>query len=272
MEIITSAGNGKIKLAAGLLQRKNRDKEGMFLLEGLRNVELVINHSRQDDICCCFVTEAMAEKPRCRELLAKIDTKKIFQINEQLLSKISEAVTPQGIVTVLKQPATDKAALLRGEGPLLILDRVMDPGNIGTIIRTADAMGARGIVALKGSADIYAPKVIRSAMGSIFSVPIWRNVTTEELTLFLDKAKFAVYLADLDENSLPLYEVDLKSGAAVVLGNEANGIGEELKIIYTEKLHIPMVGNAESLNVAMANAMILYEYRRQVMSVDVKLS
>jgi tRNA G18 (ribose-2'-O)-methylase SpoU len=146
--------------------------------------------------------------------------------------------------------------------PLVVLDRVQDPGNLGTIIRTADAVGAAGLVLLKGTADAFAPKVVRSSMGSLFHLPVISEVSEEELLAWCKKAGYTLAACCLD-GAGDLYQTDLTRKLALVLGNEAGGVSETLEAAAGIKVRIPMPGKAESLNVAMAAVVVLFEGLRQ---------
>ena len=150
-----------------------------------------------------------------------------------------------------------------GKVPLIVvLDGIQDPGNAGTIIRTADAAGCTGVVILKGATDIYAGKTVRATMGSLFHLPVWEGVAAGELITALRSANIGI-LATALQNADIYYQVDLKKPVAVILGNEGQGVGRELIDKADGCLTIPLVGAAESLNVAVAAGVILYEAVRQ---------
>lgn len=259
VEQITSATNPKIKYVANLQQKKFRDKERVFILEGLRNAEMAIESEAV--IKMCFCTSDILAQERAKSAVAKLACP-IFEVGEHLYSKMSDTKSPQGLMLIVEQNAQDLGVIL-AKSTCLVLDRLQDPGNLGTIIRTADAMGIGGIVCLKGTADIFAPKVVRSAMGSIFNLPLAIRVSEQEFLSCAREKGFALYATALDKSAKPLWNVEFKGHCALVLGNEANGVSPNLLDNCSEKIYIPMQGQAESLNVATASAMVMYEYRRQ---------
>ena len=146
--------------------------------------------------------------------------------------------------------------------PVVILDRIQDPGNLGTIIRTADAVGALGIILLEGCADAYSPKVVRASMGSLFHLPVVQDVTAEEALTWCYRNGYEPAATALN-HAQNVYKADLSKKMAFILGNEANGVAEELQAAAETRLFIPMAGQAESMNVAMAAGIILFEGLRQ---------
>lgn len=261
IEQITSLTNPKIKYVANLQQKKFRDKERVFILEGLRNAEMAIDSGAT--VKMCFCTSDILAQERAKGAMEKLACP-IFEVSEHLYSKISDTKSPQGLMLIVAQNAKDLSAILsENKSIYLVLDRLQDPGNLGTIIRTADAMGIGGVICLKGTADIFSPKVVRSAMGSLFNLPIAIKVDEQDLLSFAGEHGLALYATALDEDAKPLWNVDFKQKCALVLGNEANGVSPSLLANSQEKVYIPMQGQAESLNVATASAMIMYEYSRQ---------
>ena len=158
-------------------------------------------------------------------------------------------------------PAT-RLSGLPPEGTLLVLDRVQDPGNLGTLLRTADAAGVAGVVLLVGTTDVYAPKAVRSSMGSLFHLPVVTDVTEAALLAFCQARCYELLVTSL-EGSINLYQTRLQGRKALVLGSEAAGVSPTLLSAANTRLRIPMAGQAESLNVAMSGAIILFEMLRQ---------
>lgn len=155
------------------------------------------------------------------------------------------------------------ANTIKKENFYLVLDRLQDPGNLGTIIRTADAMGANGIICLEGTADIYSPKVVRSAMGSLFNIPIVTKISENNFLTTSKKYQLNLFATALDSTAKASWNINYPKNCAIILGNEANGVSDFLLNTIDTKIYIPMHGNAESLNVANAASMIMYEYCRQ---------
>lgn len=267
MELLTSPTNVKVKFAISLQQKKNRDKQKVFMLEGLRNAEMAVE--AKADLQMCFCTDKILENSRANELIAKIEELKcpVYQLPEHIYAKLSDTDSPQGLMLIIKQKAYALNDLALSEKSfLLVLDRLQDPGNIGTLIRTADAMGVSAVICLNGTADIFSPKVVRSAMGSLFNLPICHKIKEDDLLSFAKEHDLKLYATALDEQAKPSWSVNYqeKNICAVILGNEANGISAKLLHSADERIYIPMQGNAESLNVANAGAMIIYERCRQI--------
>jgi TrmH family RNA methyltransferase len=186
-------------------------------------------------------------------------------VSEDIYNKISDTEQPQGIMVVLKKQQTTIAQMIMQESkrPLIvILDGIQDPGNVGTIIRTADAAGCTGVVLMKGSADIYAGKTVRATMGSLFHLPVLEGVIPEELVSDLRQINVTM-LATCLQKSTVYYQSNLTKPLAIILGNEGQGVTRELIEAADACLHIPLIGQAESLNVAVAAGVILYEAVRQ---------
>lgn len=262
-ERIDSLANKKIKLAASLHSRKHREKEGLFLAEGVRLAEMAAETDWEISFCLC--TKALGSQQRGSKLLKKLELRgvPVYETAENVYRRASGTDTPQGILLVMKQQKCRLSAMQAAENPLyVVLDGVQDPGNAGTIIRTADAVGADGVILLKGSADIFSEKTVRATMGSLFHLPICPDVTREELQAFLKVQDVRLYAAALDETAKPHFKQDFAGRCAIAFGNEGNGISEEL-LAKAMKTYIPMYGAAESLNVGVSAAVVLYEAIRQ---------
>ena len=204
------------------------------------------------------------EDDRTRSVLeeAAAQQLKLYCVSDAVMKKIADTDTPQGIIAVCKmQNVTLDKLLSKGE-MLLVLDRVGDPGNLGTMLRTADAAGIGGVVLLKGCVDIYAPKTVRSSMGSLFHVPVVSGIGEDN---FIAEAKDAGYelLVTSLEGADNLYKADLGGRIAFVMGNEAGGVSANLLERADKRVFIPMAGRAESLNVAMAAGVVMFEALRR---------
>ena len=262
-ERIDSPANKKIKLAASLHSRKHREKEGLFLAEGIRLAEMAVESGWETVFCLC--TAALVSQPRGSRLLARMEACSIpvYETAENVYRKASGTDTPQGILLVMKQKKSRLSELAPAENPLyVVLDGVQDPGNAGTIIRTADAVGADGVILLKGSADAFSEKTVRSTMGSLFHLPICPDVTREELQAFLKERKVLLLATALDETAKPHFKQDFTGRCAIAFGNEGSGVSQAL-LANAVRTYIPMYGKAESLNVGVSAAVVLYEAVRQ---------
>ena len=262
LENITSLTNSKVKLAMSLHQKKYRDKQKLFLLEGLRNAEMAQEvHAK---IKMCFCTEKILSNNRAEKLIEKL-TCPMYLVPDNIYAKLSDTDSPQGLMLIIEQDLLSLDELqIKEHMFLLALDRLQDPGNIGTIIRTADAMGVDGIICLNGTADIFSPKVVRSAMGSLFNLPIYTKINETNLLEFAKQNQFKLYATALNEQAKASWNVDYQEKCIIVLGNEANGVSNTILNHANEQIYIPMQGKAESLNVANACAMIIYEKVRSL--------
>ena len=256
---LTGLQNPQVKAAAELKQKKYRQQQGLFLAEGLRTVEEAV-HSKT--VVSIFYTAI--EDDRTRSVLeeAAAQQLKLYCVSDAVMKKIADTDTPQGIIAVCKMQDTKLEQLLSKGEMLLVLDRVGDPGNLGTMLRTADAAGIGGVVLLKGCVDIYAPKTVRSSMGSLFHVPVVSGVAEDK---FIAEAKDAGYelLVTSLEGADDLYKADLGGRIAFVMGNEAGGVSANLLERADKRVFIPMAGRAESLNVAMAAGIVMFEALRR---------
>ena len=263
IERIDSPANKKIKLAAALKQRKQREKAGLFVAEGIRLCEMAAEAGWQ--VKFGLLTSQVLEQERGAKLVEKLTGQNcpLYEVSEAVFAKAAGTETPQGILLVMGQKNPSLPQIAERENPLyVVMDGVQDPGNAGTIIRTADAVGADGVILLKGSVDVYGDKAVRSTMGSIFHVPVYSGVSVEELTDFARCNDLQLLATALDETAKPHFGQDFTKGTAVVLGNEGNGVSQEI-LAVAQKTYIPMYGQAESLNVGMSGAIVLYEALRQ---------
>ena len=269
LQIITSAANPIIRLTSAVVHTQRRAaKEGLFTVEGLRLAEMAAVSDWQ--IRHALVTERALTGERTRALVELLVERGIpaALVTENIFATLAETDSPQGILLLVERRKTQNLAdLPQGrdgeEPPLYIaLDRVQDPGNVGTILRTADAVGVTGVILLRGSADIYSGKVVRATMGSLFHVPFVTGVTAAELAGFAQQEGLQFLVTSCDASAETHFSADFRRGSIVVFGNEANGVSEEI-LTVSQHIYIPMRGAAESLNVATAATAVLYEALRQ---------
>lgn len=259
MDRITSKDNPKFKILSSLMSSKRERKEqGLFVAEGLR---LVLDAVKSGLVpVSVFVSEGFVTKfPDKLELICD-GCENCYVITDALAEKISDTKTPQGVFAVFN--TLDKNLnidTIYNNGHFIFIVSLQDPGNVGTIIRTAEAMGLSGVIMTSDCPDVFSPKVLRSTMGSAFRIPI--AVCTDAvdtIRLLCDKG-FTTYAAVLDEKSLKLGEFEFPNKAVALIGNEANGLNIEVSDSCTHTLMIPMKGNAESLNAASAANIIMWE-------------
>ena len=240
MNIITSKANNVVKNTKKLLQKKYR--KDSYLIEGWHLFEEAVN--AQAKIRHIFVLEEFVDRVQ--------DFPQVYVVTAEILADLADSKTPQGIVAELAFEEATIPSVLKGK--YLFLEDVQDPGNVGTIIRTADAAGYDGVFISQHSADIYNLKTLRSMQGSHFHLPIYRVKTAD----FLDLAKQVQFPTTLSKDSMDYRELAPLSDFALVLGNEGQGISSEMAEAADYLIHISMKGRAESLNVAVAAGILIF--------------
>ncbi len=261
-EEISSVRNPLVKEAAALKQKQERQRQGLYLVEGLRQTEEAVAAAAACKLF--YLPEAYVQQPRLAALLEKAAAQglELIPVSEAVLKKIADEKTPQGVLALCRIAEPPLAELFAQGRLVVVLDGVADPGNVGSILRTAEAAGAGGGVLLAGCADLYAPKTVRSTMGALHYLPCVSNVSEEELVAAAQEAGYEL-AACAPKGGRSLYKANLRGRLAVLLGNEAQGVRPSLLERAGEKLYIPMPGRAESLNVAAAAAVVLFEALRQ---------
>lgn len=261
-ETVTSLQNPLVKQAVALQQKKRRDEAGLFIVEGTRQAEELLASGWPIEFG--LFTGAAARQERIYHLIQTARLRcQMTQVTDQVFAKAAETEQPQGILLAARQTVMPLTATLSKEDALLVvLDGVQDPGNLGALLRVADAAGAGGVIVLEGSADPFGGKAVRASMGSLFHLPLTVGVNHEALLAEL-KAQQIRLVATALEGADSYLNVNLTGRLAVVFGNEGKGVSREILEAVKEKLHIPIYGQAESLNVATAAAVILYEAARQ---------
>ncbi|MBP3039735.1 RNA methyltransferase [Bacillaceae bacterium Marseille-Q3522] len=250
MKYIQSEKNPQIKQWKKLLTRKEREKTGTFLVEGFHLVEEALKAEAVETIILKETIE-LPKKWKSRNISYTIVTADAFQT-------LSETENSQGIIAVCKQLPMKKTAIKGSQ--FLLIDAVQDPGNLGTIIRTADAAGIDVVIVGSGSVDVYNAKVLRSAQGSHFHLPIIHNDLLQWIQHF-KKINTPVYGTSL-QNGKNYTEIPCSKRFALLVGNEGNGVNEELLAETTANLYIPLFGKSESLNVAVATGILLYALKQ----------
>lgn len=251
---IESKNNNLFKEIKKLKEKKHRIKSNKYLIEGLRFVEEAIKSKVSID--SIIFTESFKEKNP--DLFLKINENiKLIQMNETLLKQLCSTENPQGIVGVINMQNKE----LKSGELVVLVDKVQDPGNMGTIIRSAHAAGAAGIVMTKGTVDIYNDKTLRSTMGSIFYIPIVED-NSLDFVKSLKKEGYKLVVSSLQGKN-NFFEENLQGKVMIAVGNEGNGVSDEVYDIADIKVKIPMPGEAESLNVAVATSIMIYEKIRQ---------
>ena len=252
---ITSPENSVVKALRKLDKKKYREESGLFAVEGLRACSLAANSPFAIDafyLSESFLAEYQGDHRFWEAFPCYLLTDKIF-------ASVCDTQTPQGILCTAK---ITKNADISQHSRYIYLDNVRDPGNVGTIIRTADALGFECILLSEGCADVYSPKVVRSTMGSIFSVQMVADCTISTLEE-LQRNGCQIVASALTDNSHNLYKADFEKKMVFVVGNEANGVCDEILGISDLTVKIPMVGEAESFNVSIAAALLMGEVARR---------
>jgi RNA methyltransferase, TrmH family len=262
--VLGSAQNPHVAAARSLLTRRGRTAASSFLVEGPHAVGEVLagDHAVRE----LFVTDAAADREI--ELMRTAATRRIpvRVVTEKVLARLGDTVTPQGLVAVVALPSVDLAGVLAASPRLLVvLDTVADPGNAGTVIRTADAIGADAVVLSEGSVDVYGGKVVRAAAGSLLHLPVVPGADADATVEALRAAGITVLAtAAAGEDSLDdLMDTDALAGpTAWLLGNEAHGLPKRLLDAADRRVRVPLRGRAESLNLAATAAICLHATSR----------
>lgn len=257
MKRIESRDNKWVKWLNGLKIKKNRDKEGVFVAEGLRFISEV---PAEWAVEAYAVSETFAQEMDISPYEKKAE---VLCLPDALFASVCDTENPQGILAVCKKLDWDKKGVFAKKTPFFLLaEELNDPGNLGTVIRTADACGADAVFLSKGSVDLYNPKVLRSTMGSLFHVPVFQNIDLNEISARLRENGIPLYAAHLKGNCYP-YALDLKKACAFIIGNEARGLSSSAADLCDQWIKIPMPGQAESLNASIAAGVLMYEVVRQ---------
>ncbi len=259
--MITSTSNQKVRqVVQWQTKAKERKKAGVFLAEGVKMLE----EAPADWIREIYLSADCLKKAEENHVIQKKLLQNGYEtVSEEVFRKMSDTQTPQGVLTVLKRPQYRLEELLTQEKPLfVVLEDLQDPGNLGTIVRTGEGAGITGVIMSAGTVDIFNPKVIRATMGSVYRVPF----------VFVDNVAEAI--GRLRENGIHTYAAHLKGEnyydsfsfrepTAFLIGNEGNGLKKETADMADFYLKIPMEGRVESLNAAIATALLMYEAHRQ---------
>lgn len=254
--MITSSGNAKIKLVRSLMGRsRHRKTERAFIAEGVRLLEEAL----AVDWPVEFILFDQSLSERGLNLLQNFEedaNMEVSEISAALMAEISDTETPQGILAVLQRK---KFPLTQSPSFIIIADQIRDPGNMGTLLRTAEAAGAEGVLLAPGTVDAFSPKVIRAGMGAHFRLPI-HPLTWEAIKAYLDG--LPIFLATSGEG-LTLWEANFKQPCAIMIGGEAFGASTAGEALANQRVSIPMPGRAESLNAAIAAGILIAEVLRQ---------
>lgn len=265
--MITSTSNQKVKELLRLQSRSRaREEEGLFLVEGPR----MAGEIPPERIACLYMSESYAKKAGEQLIDARNRGIKTEIFSDDVFSHVSDTKTPQGVLASVRMMKYEFRDILGGKGSgerqtlphVLVLENLQDPGNMGTIFRSAEAAGATGILMSRDCVDVYNPKVIRSTMGAIFRIPFYRTDDLAQSAAELKANGIRVYAAHLKGRNTYDGE-DYRQGCAFLIGNEGNGLRPETAACADCLVRIPMEGQAESLNAAVAASILMFEAARQ---------
>lgn len=259
IDYIQSKDNKTIKHIISLQQRKYRQKFGEYTVEGIRAVTDIGNKGYLRSI---LIRES--KRSELEPLMQKgFTVSSIYVVQDPIFDKIEHSVNGQGILGIAKKCVNDLHSFIVEDGLYVALDGVQDPGNLGTIIRTAVAADVKGIFLLKGTVDPYNEKCVRSTMSALCNIPIFEDVTLSEFYDFIKDNRIKTYVTSLD-NAKPYHTISYAERTMVILGNEGNGVSRNIIEMCDQAITIPMYGDIESLNVSIAAALCMYKVREQI--------
>lgn len=256
---ITSTTNPLVKRIKSYNQKKYRDQDGLFIIEGIKNIEEALKSGAKIDTL--IISKKLLDSSDVYSIIERIEKQGalVQYVNDAVLESISDTKTPQGILaTVSKLEYQLNDFMDKEDKFILLIENIQDPGNLGTIIRTADAAGIDGIIIVGNSVDIYNPKVVRSTMGSIFHLPILEIEEIDWVISRLKEKSIRIVATDLNTDSYH-WGIDYRGDLCIAVGNEAKGISDKLRGQADILVKIPILGKAESLNVATAAGIMLYQ-------------
>lgn len=253
--MITSTSNQQIKNLSLLIKKaKARNEQGLFVVEGRKMAEEIPAEWLEKT----YVSETFWKENK--EFLCGMEYE---IVSDSVFKAVSDTQTPQGILCLVKKPKYELKQLFAGEAThLLILESIQDPGNLGTMLRTGEGAGISGVIMNQTTVDLFNPKTIRSTMGSIYRVPYYVAKDLKSTILELKEQGICVYAAHL-KGTMCYDEPDYKKPVAFLIGNEGNGLSEEIAECADTYIKIPMQGQVESLNAAISAALLMYETNRQ---------
>lgn len=256
---IKSGDNSRIRLVRKLATRKGRNAEGRFAVEGRNLVTEVLERDLDVDFIMIPAGAADGAPEFIRKCIDSADVT-VCEVPAREFAGLTDAENGIGMLAVvrLREYAPDLLDSLRPDDNILVLDRIQDPGNMGTLIRTAVAAGYKAIVAMSGTVDIYSPKVLRATAGMVFEIPVIYVPDEDTLRGLLGRSGRHVVVTDVN-GGVPYYEEDLSKGIALIIGNEGSGVSDALMEMADVRVTLPMKGRIESLNAAVAAAILMYE-------------
>ena len=255
--MITSTSNQQIKKLSLLMKKaKERTEQGLFVVEGVK----MFGEAPREWLAGVYVSEQFVSNEEHRKLLSDVPYEIVA---DSVFRAVSDTQTPQGILAVVRMPKYTMDDMLRGDQThLLILESVQDPGNLGTMVRTGEGAGITGVVMNRTTVDLFNPKTIRSTMGSIYRVPFVVADDLEQTLQMLKKKGVRLYAAHL-KGQKQYDAFDYTEATGFLIGNEGNGLSDEIANAADSYIRIPMEGQVESLNAAISASLLMYECNRQ---------
>ena len=257
--MITSTKNDQVKAVIELKKKaRARNEQGLFVVEGVR----MAAELPKDQVKSVYVSETFAKDPANAAFLAEYPGYEL--VSDQVFAAMSDTQTPQGVLALVRQFSYGMDEILKSDRPahLMVLENLQDPGNLGTMVRTGEGAGITGVIMNQTTVDLFNPKTIRSTMGSIYRVPFFVTKDLPETISSLKEQQVNVYAAHL-KGMLSYDEPDYKKKTAFLIGNEGNGLSDEIADLADTYIKIPMQGQVESLNAAISASLLMYETGRQ---------
>lgn len=259
MQLITSKDNEIVKHIKKLEDKKYREQNNCYIIEGIKLIEEAIQEKVEIERII-ISEEATKNSELSKSLMNEITKHNYIYVTDKIFKIISQVINPQGIMAIIKKDK-ENALIKYDEDIIVALDNIQDPGNLGTILRTVDSAGLKQLIVSEGTADVFNPKVVRSSMGAIFRINVIEVKDLKETIKNIRKNNYELLVTSLQTDS-SIYDIDYKK-KVIVIGNEANGVSPEIQNIADKRIKIPMLGKTESLNASVATGIILYEYVRQ---------
>lgn len=262
MQVISSKDNELVKHIKKLKDKKYRDESNEYIVEGVKLIEEAVKENAKiKKIVVCEDTTRTYEIPT--NVMLEIAKYECIYVTEKIFATITQVTNPQGIMAIIEKNDKNKEIDFT-QDIIVALDDVQDPGNLGTILRTVDSIGLNQIIVSKGTADAFNAKVVRSTMGAIFRINIIEVEDLKQSIKEMKKHHFKLMVTSLQTDN-SIYDIDFNK-KIIVIGNESNGVSQEIQDMADEKAKIPMLGKTESLNASVAAGIVMYEYVRQKLS------
>ena len=259
MQVISSKDNELIKHIKKLKDKKYRDENNEYIIEGVKLIEEAVQEKAKiKKVIICDDTTRTYEIPT--NVMLEIAKYECVYVTDKIFSSITQVTNPQGIMAIIEKN-TENQEIDYSEDIIVALDNVQDPGNLGTILRTVDSIGLKQIIVTKDTVDAFNSKVVRSTMGAIFRVKIIETSDLVQSIKEMRKHHFKLMVTSLQTDN-SIYDIEFNK-KIIVIGNESNGVSKEIQDMADEKAKIPMLGKTESLNASVAAGIVMYEYVRQ---------